>query len=159
MEDGKENGRTGKGKPLRRQLLSFRKIVISWTFIMTSETGRGAWYTWLNTFPICTFFQKQKRGTWVAQWLSVCLWLRLWSQSPRIEFCIRLPTGSLLLPLPTALPLSLCLSWKIKKIFFKNQQEVLCKDQLQWSPFCIFLFCCLFLIYVVVKKRTISKFL
>ena len=31
------------------------------------------------------------RGTWVAQWVSVCLQLRSWSQGPRIETCIRLP--------------------------------------------------------------------
>ena len=45
----------------------------------------------------------------VAQWLSECLWLRSWSWCTRMEFCIRLPTGSLLLPLPMSL--SLCLSW------------------------------------------------
>ena len=48
--------------------------------------------------------------TWVAQWLSICLWLRSWSQGPGIEFCIRLPVGSLLLPLPVSLPLSFCVS-------------------------------------------------
>ena len=28
------------------------------------------------------------RGAWVVQWLSVCLWLRSWSQGPGIEFHI-----------------------------------------------------------------------
>ena len=49
------------------------------------------------------------RGTWVAQWLSGCLWLRSGSQGPGIESCIRLSAASLLLPLPMSLPLSLCL--------------------------------------------------
>ena len=45
----------------------------------------------------------RRRDTWVAQWLST-------SQDPRIKSQIGLPTGSLLLPLPMSLPLSLCLS-------------------------------------------------
>ena len=48
-------------------------------------------------------------GTWVAQWLSVCLWLRSWSQGPGIESPSGLPTGSLLLPLPVSLPLCVSL--------------------------------------------------
>ena len=47
--------------------------------------------------------------TWAAQWLSV-LWLRLLSQGPGKKSHIRLPTGSLLLPLPMSLPLSVGLS-------------------------------------------------
>ena len=31
------------------------------------------------------------RDTWVAQWLGVCLWLRLWSLGPGIESHIRVP--------------------------------------------------------------------
>ena len=58
---------------------------------------------------------------WVAQWLGVCLWLRAWSWSPRIESHIRLPVKSLLLPLPVSL-LSLCLSW-INKIFKNNNNK------------------------------------
>ena len=42
------------------------------------------------------------QGTYVAQWLSVYLWFRLWSQGPGIKFHIRLSVGSLLLPLPTS---------------------------------------------------------
>ena len=52
-----------------------------------------------------------RRCSWVAQWLSICFQLRAWSQGPGIEFCIRLPAESLLLPPPMSLPLSLCLSW------------------------------------------------
>ena len=44
-------------------------------------------------------------GAWVAQWLSVCLWLGLGSRGPGIESHIRLSVGSLLLPLPMSLPL------------------------------------------------------
>ena len=48
-------------------------------------------------------------GTWVAQWLSICLWLGLWSWGPGIESHIRLPAGNLLPPLPMSLPLSVSL--------------------------------------------------
>ena len=49
-------------------------------------------------------------GTWLAQWLSICLWLRSWSQSPGIKPCIGFLSGSLLPPLPMSLLLSVCLS-------------------------------------------------
>ena len=39
------------------------------------------------------------QGTFVAQWLSVCIQLRTWSWGPGIESHIGLPVGSLLLPL------------------------------------------------------------
>ena len=55
------------------------------------------------------------RGTWVAQWLDVCLWLKSWSRVPGIKFRISLPTESLLLPLPMSLPFSLCVSHKINQ--------------------------------------------
>ena len=46
-----------------------------------------------------------KRGTWVAQWLNICPWLRAWSpRDPGIESHIRLPVGSI------SLCLCLCLS-------------------------------------------------
>ena len=63
---------------------------------------------------------------WVSQWLRVCLQLRSWSQGPGIKSCIRLPPGSLLLPLPMSLPLFLSLSWinKIFQIFFKNKRNI-----------------------------------
>ena len=50
-----------------------------------------------------------EQGTSVSQWFSACLWLKVWSQGPRIQSHIRLPAGSLLLPLPMSLPLSLSL--------------------------------------------------
>ena len=56
--------------------------------------------------------KSQSWGTWVAQRLSVCLQLRLWSRGPGIKFHIRLPTESLLLPLPMSLPL--CVSFMNK---------------------------------------------
>ena len=46
---------------------------------------------------------------WIAQWLSVCLWLVSWSWGPGIKSYIRLPRGSLLLPLPVSLPVSVSL--------------------------------------------------
>ena len=55
----------------------------------------------------------------MAQCLSVCLWFRVWSWGPGIKFRIRVPAGSLLLPLPVSLPLSVCFSW-VNKIFLKN---------------------------------------
>ena len=51
------------------------------------------------------------RDAWVAQWLSICLWLKLWLQGPGMESHIEFPAGSLLLPLSMSLPLSVCLSW------------------------------------------------
>ena len=53
---------------------------------------------------------RKVEDTWVAQWLNVCLWLRSCSQGPAIKSHIRLPTGSLLLPVPITLPLCVCLS-------------------------------------------------
>ena len=58
----------------------------------------------LDKREICT-------GTWVAQWLSICLRLWVWPRGPGIQSCMRFPAGSLVLPLPVSLPLSLCLSW------------------------------------------------
>ena len=60
------------------------------------------------------------RDTWVAQWLSICLWLRVWSQGPEIESHIRFSIGNLLLPLPMSLPFSLGLSWVKKNKEFKT---------------------------------------
>ena len=51
-----------------------------------------------------------KEGHPVAQWLSICLQLRSWSQGPGIKSHIGLPTGSLLLPLPVSLLLSFSVS-------------------------------------------------
>ena len=46
------------------------------------------------------------QDTWVAQWLNICLQLRVSSWSSRIESHIGIPAGSLLLPLPMSLSLS-----------------------------------------------------
>ena len=82
----------------------------------------GRVWVWERYDLIC-ILRSSVWGTWVAQWLSVCLWLRAWSWGPGIESHIRLSTGSLLLPLPLSLPLSLslCLSW-INKIFKKKKE-------------------------------------
>ena len=55
--------------------------------------------------------QVEAWDAWVAQWLSICLQLRLWSWVWGLSPRIGLPAGSLLLPLSVSLPLSLCLSW------------------------------------------------
>lgn len=52
----------------------------------------------------------QQKGTWVYQWLSGHLWLRLRSQGFGIKSHLRLPSGSLPLPLPTYVSASLCVS-------------------------------------------------
>ena len=73
------------------------------SFILYFGNAGPAWIVqhllgWYNS--ICVF-----RNAWVAQWLSICLWLWAWSQGPRIES----PIGSLLLPLPMSLSLSVSL--------------------------------------------------
>ena len=54
--------------------------------------------------------KKRTRDTWVAQWLSIAFGLG--HDSRVLESCLILgsPTGSLLLPLPVSLPLSVCVS-------------------------------------------------
>ena len=74
----------------------------------------------LTPKPVLNQNFKNFGDAWVAQWLSACL-----SSGPDpgvlgLSPCIRLTTGSLLLPLPVSLPLSLCLSW-INKIFKKKK--------------------------------------
>ena len=56
----------------------------------------------------------------MAQWLSVCLWLRLWSCGPRIESHIRLPMQREPASPSACVSASPCLSW-IKKSFLKMQ--------------------------------------
>ena len=51
-----------------------------------------------------TLMKDFPEGTWVAQWLSICLWPS-WSRGPGIQSRIVLPAGSLLLPLAMSLPL------------------------------------------------------
>ena len=76
---------------LRRQRSELQRL--KWLEFVRQKTGKERIAYW---------------GTGVTQWLSVCLWLRSWG--PGIESHIRLHTGSLLLPLPVSLPLSVCLS-------------------------------------------------
>ena len=59
----------------------------------------------------------------MPQWLTFCVWLRLWSWDPGIESCIRFPTGSRLLPLPMTLTLFLYLSWINKYNLFKKKDR------------------------------------
>ena len=63
----------------------------------------------------------QLRKAWVAQQLSICLQLSVWSCGPGIKSHIRLPMGNLLLPLPLHLSLPLCVCvcvcvWLIKSL-------------------------------------------
>ena len=74
--------------------------------------------------------KKRPRGTWVVQWLSICLQLRAWSRGPEIKFRFGLPTRSLLLPLPTFLLLCVCLSWIDKNVFLKKSPKRLCEFHL-----------------------------
>ena len=87
-----------------------------------------------------TYFKTHWVGdAWVAQWLSVCLWPRVWSWSPRIESHIGLPTWSLPLSLPTgslqgaclSLCLCLCLSLCLSSINEKNL-----KKKTHWVVLC-----------------------
>ena len=67
---------------------------------------------WSEFFIIAGYLKldsKVKRDTWVALWLSICLPLRAWSWDPGIESHFLLPVGSLLLPQPISLPLSVSL--------------------------------------------------
>ena len=57
-----------------------------------------------------------------GQRLSICLGLRWWPRGPGIGSHVGLATGSLLLPLPVSLPLSLCLPW-INKSLKKKQNK------------------------------------
>ena len=72
----------------------------------------GLWVPWPGQ-GLCPVMKEQKLcswDTWVAQWLSICFWPRAWSPGPGIKSHVRLPTGSLLLPLLISLPLSLSVS-------------------------------------------------
>ena len=73
-------------------------------------------------------------GTWVVQWLSVCLWLRLWSWGPGIESCIRLPAGSLLPFAYISAFLSVSHEW-INKIFWKKKKEFFQLLKMYWNIF------------------------
>ena len=66
--------------------------------------------TTLLSSPFKNWSQKTFwRDPWVVQRFSACLWPRAQSWRPGIESHVRLPAGSLLLPLPVSLPLSVSL--------------------------------------------------
>ena len=66
-------------------------------------------------------------GRQVAQWLSVCLWLRWWSWGPGMESCIRLPAGNLFL-----LYLCLCLSLCNSHEWINKTLKILKKESGHW---------------------------
>ena len=97
------------------------EVFVSKDCVMEDPVYGGTWGDWLyiwagrlkkslGSYHFLQTKDHMMRGTWVAQWLSVCPQLRSWSQGPGIESHIGFPTGSLLLPLPVSLPLS-GLSW------------------------------------------------
>ena len=65
---------------------------------------RAYFATQCNIYPITLW-----RDAWVAQWSSICLWLRAWSQGPGIESRIGLLYGAYF-SLCLGLCLSLCVS-------------------------------------------------
>ena len=70
----------------------------STTGTMKDMHGRETFLKLFNTL--------EGRGTWVAQWLSICLWLSLGVNSGSgIKSHMGLPAGSLVLPLLVSLPL------------------------------------------------------
>ena len=87
-----------------------------WQLLWCARALRGNHATALNRnawrppslllISIFLFFKIFYWGTWVAQWLSICLWLRVWSEGPETEPHIRLLAVRLLFPLPVSLPLS-----------------------------------------------------
>ena len=96
----------GGGTSLRKETASRRDFPYSWTPLTWKDKGLSQ--NWGGPTG-------HLGGS-----VIVCLWLRAWSRGPGVESHIRLPTGSLLLPLPMSLPLSLCLSW-INKILKKKR--------------------------------------
>ena len=71
---------------------------------------------------LCLLLEWPRMGRLGGSVVSVCLWLQVWSRVPGIESCLGFPAGSLLLPLPMSLPLSLYLSW-INKILKQQQRR------------------------------------
>ena len=89
---------------LNTLVVSFEnEVMVSVSFLSYHEKARAQNMSQVKK----NFFKDDLWGTWVAQWLSICLWLWSWSQVPGIEFRIRLSKGILILPLPMSLALSL----------------------------------------------------
>ena len=82
-----------------------------WLVIIESARLINFWTSHMIWFQINFNYENGWNwDVWVAQWLSICFWLRSWPQGSGIESHIRLPSGSQRLPLPVSLPLSLCVS-------------------------------------------------
>ena len=86
-------------RSLRRKLRVFSGLswafVLPWACTLLSKFPSIYWHFWI---PLI-------RDAWVAQRLSICLWLRAWSWGPGIESWIRFPVGAC-----SSLCLCLCLS-------------------------------------------------
>ena len=76
---------------------------------VTRPNCKGSWEIYFYSKWQYTRIKIGILGTWVAQWLSVCLWLRWWSWGPGIKSHIGLPIRTLLFSLPMSLPLSVSL--------------------------------------------------
>ena len=77
-------------------------------------------------------------NTWVAQWLSICLWLRSWPQGPGIESCASgFPPGSLResdFPSAYVSTLSVCVSHELNKNLKTNKTYDWVTRVLHWAP-------------------------
>ena len=74
-------------------------VAVMVTLLVTSVWGNNC----EMPTTVCLYKLKANRDAWVAQWLSICLWLKTWSQGPRIESHIGIPVRSLFLPLSMSL--------------------------------------------------------
>ena len=93
---------------MKRMLQVFQRV--SWQFCNYINTFFSIFPGLILLQPVRkSFFNPNHGDAWVAQRLSICLWLRAWSPSPGIKSPIGLPAWSLLLPLPVSLPLSVSL--------------------------------------------------
>ena len=92
----------------------------SWTFMVFNA------FITIEEKMWCLKFKQLRKG-----WRGVPGWLSVWvsafglGHDPGIELHIRLPTGSLILPLPMSLPLSVCLSWINKYDLKKNGVKII----------------------------------
>ena len=103
-------GRAGKRRSGRLRVGSVHELFLSVSWPLLLQAGSSATVLKIDWEPGEQGQKKGDWGTWVAQWLSACLWLKLLTQGPGIESRIWLPARTLLLPLPMSLPLYVCLS-------------------------------------------------
>ena len=91
-----------------------------------------------HLLDISTPLKREGRGTWVAQWLSICLWLRSWPQGPGIESCASgFPPGSLResdFPSAYVSTLSVCVSHELNKNLKTNKTYDWVTRVLHWAP-------------------------